>query len=294
VFGVYPANDEPTTTVRLSSPARGIATSRFGRARIRVPSRRVVATWIAVVLLAAGAVAGVRAAVAYITHDPDPDTATGADAAPSPNAPGANAPGANAARAPAGGATGTGAEPRIAWARQYGQNRAGMPNLPDVARASQQQRDAASDLLTRTQTATAPYAGTDTAQAAGYDFAAALAHAKGNPLTVRRMSRIDGGAAPLRPVVLRAVNKAFVHDGKPLDPSAPQALIYAYQGHNAWKLIGATFRADGAYPNPPPDPGGPITRWRYVDRYPAILAMDVYFVAAGDLAHAYALMPPNL
>ncbi len=284
---MYSAHDEPTTTVRLLSPARAIAASKVGWARVRSRRFRGVAAWIAAVLLLAAAVAGERAAVAYIAHDPDPDAAPGAEQRP------AAAPRANTAGPPTSSTAGTGAAPRVAWARQYGQSRAAMPNLPDVASASPEQRDAASDLLIRTQAATVAYASTDAAQAAGYDFAAGLARAKTNPRMAQRLSRVDNGFTPLRPVVLRAVNKAVARDGNMLDPTAPHALIYTYQGHNTWKLVGATFRADGAYPNPPPDPGGPIMRWRYGPSYPASLTMDVYFVAAGDLAHAFAVSPPS-
>ena len=284
---MYPADEEPPTTVRLRSPAPAIATPKFGLARVRRPGWRVLATWIATALLVAGAVAGERAAVAYIAHDPEPDTAPNADANPG------SAPRGDTAGAPTSSTAGAAAAARVAWARQYGQSRAAMPNLPDVASSTPEQQGAASDLLTRTEAGTAAYTSTHAAESAGYDFAASLAQAKANPLTARRISRVDSGVTPLRPVVLRAVNKAARRDAKVLDPTAPQALIYTYQGHNAWKLVGATFRADEAYPGPPPDPGGPITRWRFGDMNPASLTMDVYFVGAGDLAHAYALMPPS-
>jgi hypothetical protein len=311
-IGVYPVEDERTATVRLLSPPASAGTARSGWARMRGPRYRTVAIGVGAALLVAGAVAGERAAVAYIAHGPDPYAVPGADpigaagtAAPRGDntAPtGAAAPKAAAApttAAPPTGAAaptrtaGTGTESRVAWARQYGQRRAAMPNLPDVALSSPQQRAAASNLLSRIEAGTAAYTSTDAAQAAGYDFAAGLAHAKGNPRTARRMARINGGATALRPVVVRAVDNAVPRDRNVLDAGAPQALIYSYQGHNAWKLVGAGFRADGAYPKPPPDPGGPITRWRYADLHPASLTMDVYFVAAGDLAHAYALMPPS-
>jgi hypothetical protein len=231
--------------------------------------------WIAVGLLTVGAVAGVRLGVDYVMGSPDP-AASGDDSAGHPNS---SAEATIAARR--------------AWGQRYGQNRALMPDLPDVASASPEQQKAATDLLTRTQASTAAFASTDAAQDGGYDFASSLAHAKKTPWMSRRMALIDSGAHPAKPLVLRAVNTAHLHDGKVLDPTAPDALIYTYQGNNSWKLVGATFRADEAYPNPPPDPGGPITRWRYLPTRPALLTMDVYFVAANDLAHAYALNPPN-
>ena len=272
MFSVYPAEEDAATTVRLLSPMRAAAGAKLKLPRLRSARRRRAAAWVAAMLLAVGTIAGIRFAVDYVAHYPDPYGGPGATAA---------------------GSSGSGAASRAAWAQRYGQNRAAMPNLPDVASATAEQRGAAGDLLTRTEAGTAGYANTDAAQAAGYDFAGALTRAKSNPVMSQRLSRIDAGATPLRPVVLRAVNKSFIHHGKVLDPAAPQALIYTYQGQDTWKLAGATFRADASYPNPPPDPGGPITRWRYVDMHPAVLTMDVFFVAGVDLAHAYALRPPS-
>ena len=47
--------------------------------------------------------------------------------------------------------------------------------------------------------------------------------------------------------------------------------------------------ADGAYPGPPPVPGGPITRWHYHRMGSRHLMMHLFFVPGNDLAHAYAM-----
>ncbi|GAC1644243.1 MAG: hypothetical protein NVS4B6_17190 [Mycobacterium sp.] len=186
------------------------------------------------------------------------------------------------------------ASARRAWARQHGQDRSAMPDLPPVDSATPQQQAASADLLTQTRSGTAAYSDTARAQAAGYDVQAALARAEqAAPRLAKRLARIDAGHPDATPPMLRVINNATTHDGKVLDPNAPEMLLYAYQGHNSWKLVGAGYLANESYPQPPPDPGGPITRWHYDDRRPAILTMDVFFTAGTDLAHAYAITPPK-
>jgi hypothetical protein len=194
------------------------------------------------------------------------------------------------------GTTAKGDPSRQAWAHQYGQDRAAMPNLPDVGSASPQQQAAAADLLARTKSATAAYADTTTAQAAGFDIQAALARAEQrNPGLARRMQRVDSGQMPARMPMLHVANKANRRDGKVLDPSAPETLMYEYQGHNTWKLIGVMYTANESFPQAPPDPGGPITRWHYHDKHGgAALMMHIFFVPENDLAHAYALMMDSM
>lgn len=185
---------------------------------------------------------------------------------------------------------GQGAAARQAWARQYGQDVSQMPNLPDVAAAAPEQRAAAADLLTRTEAATAAYVDPAKAEAAGYNIQAALARTeKEQPALASRMRQVDVGAIPVGMVMLHVRNVEH-RNNTVLDPNAPQALMYAYQGHNTWKLAGAMYFANGAFPGPPPDPGGPITRWHYHDSAPGSLMMHVFFVSDGDLAHAYASM----
>lgn len=180
---------------------------------------------------------------------------------------------------------------RQAWAHQYGQDRAAMPNLADVASATPQQQAAAADLLARTESATAAYADTSKAQAAGFDIGAALARAEQrNPGLARRIQRVDSGQTQARLPMLHVANKADRRDGKVLDPSAPETLMYEYHGNNTWRLVGVMYTANESYPQAPPDPGGPITRWHYHDKHGgAALMMHIFFVPDNDLAHAYAL-----
>jgi hypothetical protein len=185
------------------------------------------------------------------------------------------------------------ASSRRAWAQQYGQDRASMPELPDVASATPDQRSAAADLLARTESATAPYADPGAAQAAGFDFQTSLNRAEqGNPNLAGLLQQVDAGRMPARMPMLHVANRANLRDGKVLDPAAPEVLMYAYQGHNAWKLVGVMYVANESYPQAPPDPGGPITRWHYHGEH-GWLMMHIFFVPGNDLAHAYALTMNN-
>ncbi|MEB3070627.1 hypothetical protein [[Mycobacterium] vasticus] len=178
---------------------------------------------------------------------------------------------------------------REAWAHQYGQDFSRMPNLPDVAAATPEQRAAAADLLARTEAATAAYVDPAKAEAAGYQsIQAALAGAeKELPQLPNWMQKIDAGTMPAwRPMLHVAVQH---RDNTVLDPSNPPVLMYDYQGHNTWMLVGVMYVANGAFPGPPPTPGGPITRWHYHDKAPGSLMMHVFFAPDNDLAHAYAL-----
>ncbi len=180
---------------------------------------------------------------------------------------------------------------RQAWAHQYGLDRASMPNLPDVAAASPQQQAAATDLLVRTQDATAQYADPAKALAAGFDLQASLARAeKKRPGLARTLQRVDAGTPAKGGMpMLHVGNKANRADGKVLDPTAPETLMYGYQGHGSWTLMGVMYTANETYPQPPPDPGGPITRWHYHDKSGGqALMMHIFFVPNNDLAHAYA------
>jgi hypothetical protein len=84
-------------------------------------------------------------------------------------------------------------------------------------------------------------------------------------------------------------NKANKSDGKVLDPSAPETLMYGYEGDGHWMLMGVMYTAAESYPQAPPDPGGPITRWHYHNKSGGQgLMMHIFFVPGNDLAHAYA------
>lgn len=208
---------------------------------------------------------------------------------------------AAAAAAPSTGATGSSTTPsgtkakpgkaeREAWAHQYGQDRSAAPNLADVASATPEQRAAATDLLTRVEAATATNTDVNAAKAAGFDVLGTVAKAEQrNPKLAARISRADASGAADRLPLLPVRNTAAMHDGKVLDPSAPDALLYSYQGHDVWKLVGAEFAGNKAQPQAPPDPGGPITRWTYGRRGGSTLTMRVFFVPGNDLAHAYAM-----
>ncbi len=152
-----------------------------------------------------------------------------------------------------------------AWVQQYGLDARTAPNLPDVAAATPEQRAAATDLLTRTEAATAAYNDPAAAKAAGYDM---------NPLI---QNVWQGFASATGKMAMMHVQKAN-RSGAVLDPNAPDDLMYDYQGNGSWKLVGVMFLADGAYPGPPPTPGGPITRWHYHPR-----------MAGKHLANAYVL-----
>lgn len=181
---------------------------------------------------------------------------------------------------------------RQAWAHKYGVDRATMTNLADVASASPEQRAAAMDLLLRTEAATAQYNDLTTAKAAGFDLQAGLAQSeKKHPGEAARLQRADmsqptpDGRMPM----LHVGNAANRKDGKVLDPNAPETLMYRYDGQGHWTLVGVMYTANESYPQAPPDPGGPITRWHYHDQSGGDrLMMHVFFVPGNDLAHAYA------
>ena len=242
--------------------------------------RRFAATVVAGVAIVGTAVG---AGVAIASSEPTPSvTASPAPTAPTA-APKANGGGKHAGRA---------ADPaRAAWAHQYGVDRATMPNLPDVGAASAEQRAAATDLLERTRAATAAYADTAKATAAGFDVQASLAKAeRKRPGKAASLQRVDAGGAGQKGMpMLHVANTANRSDGKVLDPSAPESLMYAYAGGGSWTLVGVMYTANESHPQAPPDPGGPITRWHYHDKAGGDrLMMHVFFAPAGDLAHAYA------
>lgn len=181
---------------------------------------------------------------------------------------------------------------RAAWSHKYGQDRTTMPTLSPASSGSAQQRAAATDLLMRTEAATAKYSDLAAAKAAGYDLQASLARKeKKSPKTADRMKQIDAGNAPSgqKMPMLHVGNKSLKSDGKVLDPNAPETLMYSYEGDGKWKLIGVMYVANESYPHAPPNPGAPISRWHYHDKSGARgLMMHIFFVPGNDLAHAYA------
>ncbi|MDQ6797009.1 MAG: hypothetical protein M3011_03100 [Actinomycetota bacterium] len=180
---------------------------------------------------------------------------------------------------------------RQAWAHTYGVDRATMANLADAASATPDQQGAATDLLLRTEEATAQYADLDKAKAAGFDVQADLAKKeKESPGEAAKLQRIDAGKqTDAKMPMLHVGNKANKTDGKVLDPSAPETLMYSYQGDGHWTLVGVMYTANESYPQAPPDPGGPITRWHYHEKSGGQrLMMHIFFVPGNDLSHAYA------
>lgn len=181
---------------------------------------------------------------------------------------------------------------RQAWAHKYGVDRSTMTNLADVASASPEQKAAATDLLVRTEAATAKYSDLATAKAAGFDLQASLAMSeKKHPGEAARLQRADmSQQTPDGPMpMLHVGNAGNRRDGKVLDPNAPETLMYRYDGQGRWTLVGVMYTANESYPQAPPDPGGPITRWHYHDQSGGDrLMMHVFFVPGNDLAHAYA------
>ena len=99
MFSVYPAQEDAATAVRLLSQVRAAAGAELKLPRVWNARRRRVAAWVAAMLLAVGTVAGIRFAVDYVAHYPDPYGGPGATAA---------------------GSSGTGAASRAAWARGTG------------------------------------------------------------------------------------------------------------------------------------------------------------------------------
>lgn len=189
-----------------------------------------------------------------------------------------------------------------AWSLKYGANRATMPTIPPVASATQPQREAAAALAKATAAATAKYNDQAIAKAAGFDLQASLARVKAKgPRLAKVMQAIDAGSAGNAKAesnalagntgmaMLHVGNTANGSDGKVLDPSAPETLMYQYMGSGTWKVMGVMFSAKEAYPAPPPTPGGPITRWHYHSKGPGQvggLMMHVFFVP--DLGQAFA------
>lgn len=275
---MYPSDEDPTTSLNLPPTAATIHWPEPPPSqRTLGHTGRIAAIGIAAtVLIAAGAGIGLT-------------FAQGGDDTVAPHIRQASRQGENPAATSAGDAS------RQVWAHQYGQDRATMPNLPDVASATPEQQAAAADLLARTESATAGYADVNAAAAAGFDLQASLARAEQtHPRLTQWMHAIDADQMPAqmagRMPMLHVGNKANRRDGKVLDPSAPEALMYEYQGHDTWRLVGVMYTANDAYPQAPPDPGGPITRWHYHDKHGgAALMMHVFFVPGNDLAHAYAL-----
>jgi hypothetical protein len=269
VDAMYPYHDDNPTTSFPVAPTTPAQPRMLGRgARIAVTGAA------ATLLVAAGVGIGMAA------------TDTGGDAHESGMALMQSATGHHDA-----GGTGKVDPARKAWAQQYGHAISSLPNLPDVASATAEQQAAAADLLARSESATAAYSDVAAAKAAGFDLDAGIAHAEQmHPHLAQLIQAVDSGRTPPRMPMVHVANKGNLRDGKVLDPSAPEVLMYEYQGHNTWKVVGVMFTANEIYPQAPPDPGGPIMRWHYHDNLLGqALMMHVFFVPDNDLTAAYAL-----
>jgi hypothetical protein len=117
-----------------------------------------------------------------------------------------------------------------------------LRQYPDLALATTGQRRAATRLLARVRDATAGWHDVSHAAASGFDTHLA-----------RRAPGDDTVG------YLHAEHRRYSHDGRLLDPSRPESLIYATEPGRKPTLVGAMFSAArGALG---PTPGGPIDRW---------------------------------
>jgi hypothetical protein len=165
-------------------------------------------------------------------------------------------------------------------------------NLPDLNAATSQQRAKAQALLDQSIAGTRSYADAAAATAAGY--------------------RVDAAAAKPDVRFLHAGNPAYRGDGKLVDPTRPESLIYWRDPRGTLTLVGVLYVVPKG--TAVPDVAGPITRWHSHQacwdpdaRRKLSMARDghcppgqqlresgqmmhVWFT--GDLATAYARRPP--
>jgi hypothetical protein len=116
------------------------------------------------------------------------------------------------------------------------------PNLPEVAAATGEQRAAAEALWTDSMANAERWRDPEAAAAAGFRFK-------------------DGGdAGPGRKVrFLHVPNPAWRADGRVLDPTHPETLVWWNGPGGRLTLVGVMYTA--AKGSPGPTVGGPITRW---------------------------------
>jgi hypothetical protein len=117
-----------------------------------------------------------------------------------------------------------------------------LQQYPSVGLATAAQRAAAKTLLAQLRAATVPWADAQRARMDGFDT---------------RTSVSGPGAGGVG--YLHAESKRFRNDGHYLDPTAPEALIYANVPGRPLVLVGAMFSVPRGVHGP--NPGGPITRW---------------------------------
>jgi hypothetical protein len=117
-----------------------------------------------------------------------------------------------------------------------------LEQYPTLAVSTPAQRAAAVRLLARIRTAAKRWPTVAAAAASGFDTR-----------TVRRR----GGDLTVH--FLHAEHRRFSHDGRFLDPTRPEALIYANVPGWPLRLVGLMFAMPRGKHGP--TPGGPITRW---------------------------------
>jgi hypothetical protein len=125
------------------------------------------------------------------------------------------------------------------------------------ARPTVAQRKAAERFRSAAVAAAHRYADYNVARANGYTFDTLDETVKsvlGTPLVSESLDGLHQG------VVTHLVNPTLANDGTAVDPTKPDALVYATNG-SRYTLIGVMFMAPNK--SHPPQPGGPLTTWHY-------------------------------
>lgn len=166
-------------------------------------------------------------------------------------------------------------------------NRTDMAQLPDVANATPEQTAAAESFVNETIAATAKYRNVKVADAAGFNVPKALA----------RLNRKFPGNAGKPIKELHVANLANRMDGKILDPSAPETLIYSRAANGTFTLIGVMYTAEK---KAPPVAYQPYLRWHFHAKCtPAGTVRQsgymthIWFVQPGDLVYGFAMSAPT-
>lgn len=180
-----------------------------------------------------------------------------------------------------------------------------VPNLPDTSKATAEQTAAARDLLARTIAATAAYRDPAAATKAGFDVQAAYE---------RKLAKLEAaGRTPKdgRVMAIHVPSKANRTDGRILDPTKPETLIYAHTAQGKFELVGVMFTAEK---KAPPALYQPYLRWHThtfcvgggtpkvkpengscpagtTERETGAMT-HVWFVSPDELAQAFARKPP--
>jgi hypothetical protein len=132
-----------------------------------------------------------------------------------------------------------------------------VPNLPDTSKATPEQTAAATSLLDRTIAATVAYRDPAAAIKAGFDVQAAWDR-KQNLLAKAGTAAKAGKAGGARASLVHVPHRANRTDGRILDPSAPETLIYSHSADGTFRLVGVMFTAER---KAPPTTYQPYVRW---------------------------------